>query len=42
MTATNNAADDLAVVERVLAGDAQAFEGIVRRWQGPLVNMRCV
>jgi RNA polymerase sigma-70 factor (ECF subfamily) len=23
----------------VLAGDVQAFEGIVRRWQGPLVNM---
>ena len=30
---------DLADVDRVLAGDAQAFEGIVRRWQGPLVNM---
>jgi RNA polymerase sigma-70 factor, ECF subfamily len=29
-------ADD---VERVLAGDVEAFEGIVRRWQGPLVNM---
>ena len=26
-------------VARVLAGDVQAFEGIVRRWQGPLVNM---
>jgi RNA polymerase sigma-70 factor (ECF subfamily) len=26
-------------VERVLAGEVQAFEGIVRRWQGPLVNM---
>ncbi len=25
--------------EEDLAGDAQAFEGIVRRWQGPLVNM---
>jgi RNA polymerase sigma-70 factor (ECF subfamily) len=24
---------------RVLAGDVRAFEGIVRRWQGPLVNM---
>jgi RNA polymerase sigma-70 factor (ECF subfamily) len=33
------AIEDLADVERVLAGDAQAFEGIVRRWQGPLVNM---
>ena len=30
---------DLADVERVLAGNVQAFEGIVRRWQGPLVNM---
>jgi RNA polymerase sigma-70 factor (ECF subfamily) len=30
---------DLADVTRVLAGDAAAFEGIVRRWQGPLVNM---
>lgn len=34
-----SAADDLADVARVLAGDTQAFEGIVRRWQGPLVNM---
>jgi RNA polymerase sigma-70 factor, ECF subfamily len=34
-----NAADDLADVKRVLAGDVRAFEGIVRRWQGPLVNM---
>lgn len=34
-----NAAEDLAAVERVLAGDVQAFEAIVRRWQGPLVNM---
>jgi RNA polymerase sigma-70 factor (ECF subfamily) len=33
------AAQDLADVNRVLAGDVQAFEGIVRRWQGPLVNM---
>jgi RNA polymerase sigma-70 factor (ECF subfamily) len=31
--------EDLASVERVLAGDRRAFEGIVRRWQGPLVNM---
>jgi RNA polymerase sigma-70 factor (ECF subfamily) len=39
-SATANLADpDLASVERVLAGDANAFEGIVRRWQGPLVNM---
>ena len=34
-----HAAEDLADVDRVLAGDAAAFEGIVRRWQGPLVNM---
>lgn len=26
-------------VERVLAGDVRAFDGIVRRWQGPLLNM---
>ena len=30
---------DAADVQRVLAGDVQAFAGIVRRWQGPLVNM---
>jgi RNA polymerase sigma-70 factor (ECF subfamily) len=30
---------DLADINRVLAGDVEAFEGIVRRWQGPLVNM---
>jgi RNA polymerase sigma-70 factor (ECF subfamily) len=30
---------DQADVTRVLAGDVRAFEGIVRRWQGPLVNM---
>src|SRR5580698_7675695 len=35
----NRAEQDLADVNRVLAGDARAFEGIVRRWQGPLVNM---
>jgi RNA polymerase sigma-70 factor (ECF subfamily) len=37
--ARRNSAEDLADVERVLAGDVRAFEGIVRRWQGPLVNM---
>jgi len=31
--------EDVADVDRVLAGDTRAFEGIVRRWQGPLVNM---
>jgi len=34
-----SATDDQADVERVLAGDIPAFEGIVRRWQGPLVNL---
>jgi RNA polymerase sigma-70 factor (ECF subfamily) len=39
-SATDDLADpDLESVERVLAGHAAAFEGIVRRWQGPLVNM---
>jgi len=39
MHAAISAEEDLADVERVLSGDVQAFEGIVRRWQGPLVNM---
>jgi RNA polymerase sigma-70 factor, ECF subfamily len=34
-----SASEDLADVVRVLAGEIAAFEGIVRRWQGPLVNM---
>jgi RNA polymerase sigma-70 factor (ECF subfamily) len=33
------ASEDQADVERVLAGDTSAFEGIVRRWQGPLINL---
>jgi len=37
--ATTAGASDLADVNRVLAGDPSAFEGIVRRWQGPLVNL---
>ena len=37
--AANKQGQDLADVERVPAGNVQAFEGIVRRWQGPLVNM---
>jgi RNA polymerase sigma-70 factor (ECF subfamily) len=36
---STTATEDLADVERVLAGDAAAFAGIVRRWQSPLVNM---
>ena len=39
MPAAISAEEDLADVNRVLAGDVQAFERIVRRWQGPLVNM---
>jgi len=39
MAPQKGSADDLADVERVLCGDAAAFEEIVRRWQGPLVNM---
>ena len=31
--------DDQATVEKVLAGDASAFEDIVRRWQRPIVNL---
>jgi RNA polymerase sigma-70 factor, ECF subfamily len=34
-----SAAEDQADVENVIAGDASAFEGIVRRWQGPIVNL---
>lgn len=34
-----SADDDRADVERVLGGDLSAFEGIVRRWQSPLVNL---
>ena len=33
------AAEDQASVEKVLSGDSSAFEGIVRRRQGPLVNL---
>ena len=32
-------AEDQAAVEKVLAGDASAFEDIVRRWQRPIVNL---
>jgi RNA polymerase sigma-70 factor (ECF subfamily) len=31
--------DDASDVARVLAGDSDGFEGIVRRWQCPLVNL---
>jgi RNA polymerase sigma-70 factor (ECF subfamily) len=39
MNATTSAEEDLTAVEQVLGGDMEAFEGIVRRWQGPLINM---
>ena len=34
-----SASEDEADVAKVLAGDLSAFEEIVRRWQGPLVNL---
>lgn len=34
-----SASDDQTDVERVLAGNMSAFEGIVQRWQSPLVNL---
>lgn len=34
-----SAGEDQTDIERVLAGDVSAFEGIVRRWQGPMVNL---
>lgn len=40
LSARTNAEDvDRADVARVLAGELEAFESIVRRWQGPLLNM---
>ncbi|MGB6109667.1 MAG: sigma-70 family RNA polymerase sigma factor [Acidobacteriaceae bacterium] len=34
-----SASEDQADVAKVLAGEIAAFEGIVRRWQGPLINL---
>lgn len=34
-----SASDDESDIEKILAGDVAAFENIVRRWQGPLVNL---
>jgi len=34
-----SASEDQADVARVLAGEVSAYEGIVRRWQGPLINL---
>ncbi|NKB89098.1 MAG: sigma-70 family RNA polymerase sigma factor [Acidobacteria bacterium] len=39
VTAKDRYEDDAVAVNRVLAGDAEAFDGIVARWQGPLVNL---
>jgi len=33
------AAEDEADVDQVLSGNIAAFENIVRRWQGPLINL---
>jgi RNA polymerase sigma-70 factor (ECF subfamily) len=35
----SNGLEDEAAVDRVLQGDSDAFAGIVRRWQGPLINL---
>lgn len=34
-----SASDDQADVARVLGGEISAYEGIVRRWQRPLINL---
>ena len=34
-----SAGEDQIAVERVVAGDISDFEEIVRRWQGPLINL---
>lgn len=34
-----SASEDQADIDKVLSGDSSAFEGIVRRWQGPMVNL---
>lgn len=34
-----SASEDQSDVEKVLAGNLAAFEGIVLRWQGPLINL---
>jgi RNA polymerase sigma-70 factor (ECF subfamily) len=35
----SRAEEDRQDAARVLAGDSRAFEGIVRRWQSPLINL---
>jgi RNA polymerase sigma-70 factor (ECF subfamily) len=39
MSPTSPADEDAAAVQRVLAGDVAAFNGIVQRWQGRLVTL---
>ena len=39
MNPAANPADDQRDVAQVLAGDPSAFDGIVRRWQSPLINL---
>jgi RNA polymerase sigma-70 factor (ECF subfamily) len=39
MSHAGSYADDASVVRRVLAGEVDAFEEIVERWQGPLINL---
>jgi RNA polymerase sigma-70 factor, ECF subfamily len=34
-----SSSEDQADVDKVLAGDVAAYEGIVHRWQGPLINL---
>jgi len=34
-----SAGEDRSDVGRVMAGDVSAFEGVVRRWQGPLIHL---
>mgnify|MGYP003793946809 CR=1 FL=1 len=39
LVSTTQRYDDGASARRVLGGDVDAFEGIVERWQGPLINL---
>lgn len=34
-----SASEDQADIEKILSGDSSAFEGIVRRWQRPMINL---
>jgi RNA polymerase sigma-70 factor (ECF subfamily) len=39
ISGNQRANEDRADAVRVIAGDTQAFEGIVHRWQSPLINL---